>query len=152
MRAYYQITVQILGRVKMSFKTITSFVVTCACILLMTASCSRHSVYHKPTVSKGNGPPAHAPAHGYRRKHVAGMELVYDSGRGVYLVVGHSDHYYHDGYFYRLRGSLWEMSLKPDSGWKVVSGRSLPMGLKVNVKANGKVMGKGKGKGKVKHK
>ena len=134
----------------MAFKTITSFVVTCACILLMTVSCSRYGVRHKPTIIKGDGPPAHAPAHGYRRKHAAGMELVYDSGRGVYVVVGHSDHYYHDGYFYRLRGSLWEMSLKPDSGWKVVSGRSLPMGLKV--KANSKVMGKGKGKGKVKHK
>ena len=38
------------------------------------------------------------------------------------------------------------MSLKPDSGWKVVSGKSLPMGLQVNGKGNGK------GKGKVKHK
>ena len=138
----------------MSFKTITSFVATCACILLMTASCSRYGVCHKPTISKGNGPPAHAPAHGYRRKHVDGMELVYDSGRGVYVVVGLSDHYYHDGYFYRLRGSLWEMSLKYDSGWKVVSGKSLPMGLQVKVKtnANGKGRGNSKGKGKAKHK
>lgn len=150
----------------MRFKTITSFVVTSAFILLMTASCSRYGVYHKPTISKRNGPPAHAPAHGYRRKHVAGRELVYDSGRGVYVVVGFSDHYYHDGYFYRLRGSLWEMSLKHDSGWKAVSGKSLPMGLQVKVKANsnvkgkgnGKVFGKGnskgkgKGKGKVKYK
>ncbi len=136
----------------MRFKTITSFVVTCACILLMTASCSRHRVYHKPTVIKGSGPPAHAPAHGYRRKHVHGMELVYDSGRGVYVVVGLSDHYYHDGYFYRLRGSLWEMSLKPNGNWKVVSGKSLPMGLQVKVKVNGNGNGNGKGKGKVKHK
>jgi len=128
----------------MRFKTITSFVVTCACILLMTTSCSRYGVYHKPTVSKGNGPPAHAPAHGYRRKHVAGMELVFDSGRGVYVVVGLSDHYYHDGYFYRLRGGLWEMSLKPDADWKAASDKSLPLGLQV--KANGN------GKGKVKHK
>ena len=134
----------------MSFKTITSFLVTCACILLTTASCSRHGGYHKPTVTKGNGPPAHAPAHGYRRKHVHGMQLVFDSGRGVYVVVGLSDHYYHDGYFYRLRGSLWEMSLKPDSGWKVVSGKSLPLGLQVKVNSNGN--GKGKGRGKFKHK
>jgi hypothetical protein len=134
----------------MSFKTITSFVVTCACIFLMTASCSRYGVYHKPTVSKGKGPPAHAPAHGYRRKYVAGMELVYDSGRGVYVVVGLSDHYYHDGYFYRLRGNLWEMSLKPDADWMAASEKSLPMGLQVNVKANGN--GNDNGKGKVKHK
>ncbi len=136
----------------MSFKTITSFVATSAFILLMTASCSRYGVYHKPTISKRNRPPAHAPAHGYRRKHVHGMELVFDSGRGVYVVVGLSDHYYHDGYFYRLRGSSWEMSLKPNSGWKVVSGKSLPMGLQVRGKANSNNKGKGKGRGKVKHK
>ena len=134
----------------MSFKTIVSFVVTCGCILLMTASCSRYGICHNPTLSKGKGPPAHAPAHGYRRKHVAGMELVFDSGRGVYVVVGLSDHYYHDGYFYRLRGGLWEMSLKPDAGWKAASGKSLPLGLQVKAKANGN--GKGRGRGKVKHK
>ena len=138
----------------MSFKTITSFMTTSAFILLMTASCSRYRVRHQPTVSRGKGPPAHAPAHGYRRKHAAGMELVYDSGRGVYVVVGLSDHYYHDGYFYRLRGSLWEMSLKPDGHWKVVSDKSLPMGLQVKVKANSNSNGRGKGngKGKAKHK
>jgi len=134
----------------MRFKTVTSFVITCACILLMTASCSRYSVCHKPTVSKGNGPPAHAPAHGYRRKQVAGMELVFDSGRGVYVVVGLSDHYYHEGYFYRLHGGLWEMSLKPDGDWKTASEKSLPLGLQVKAKTNGN--GNGNGKGKVKHK
>jgi len=136
----------------MSFKTITSFVVISFCALLMTASCSRYGVCHKPTVSKGNGPPAHAPAHGYRRKHASGMELVYDSGRGVYVVVGLSDHYYHDGYFYRLRGGLWEMSLKPDADWKAASEKSLPLGLQVKAKANGNGNGNGKGRGKVKHK
>lgn len=136
----------------MRFKTITSFVVTSAIILLMTASCSRYGVYHKPTVSKGHGPPAHAPAHGYRRKHVHGMELVFDSGRGVYVVVGHSDHYYHDGHFYRLRSSIWEMSPKPDGHWKVVSQKSLPMGLKVKAKSTGNSRGKNHGKAKGKHK
>ena len=132
----------------MSFKTITLFLVTCACIILMTVSCSRYTVSHTPTVSKGNGPPVHAPAHGYRRKHVHGMELVFDSGRGVYVVVGLTDHYYHDGYFYRLRGGLWEMSLKPDCDWKLVSESSLPAGLRFKVKANGKDNGKAKGKAK----
>jgi hypothetical protein len=121
----------------MSFKTITLFVITFICIILITASCSTNSVYSKPTVSKG-GPPAHAPAYGYRRKQVDGMELVFDSSLGLYVVVGLSDHYYNDGYFYRLRGGLWEMSKKPDIGWKVVSGSSLPMGLQVKYKANGK--------------
>lgn len=136
----------------MSFKTITSLLATSACILLMTASCSRYGVRHQPTVSRGNGPPAHAPAHGYRHKQVDGMELVFDSGRGVYVVVGLSDHYYHDGYFYRLRGDLWEMSLKHDGNWNVVSENSLPPGLQVKVKAKGNGDDNGRDKGKVKHK
>jgi hypothetical protein len=139
----------------MSVKKITFFfIVTFAFIVLMTASCSTYSVYSHPTVSKG-GPPAHAPAYGYRRKQVAGMELVFDSSLGLYVVVGLSDHYYNDGYFYRLRGGLWEMSQKPDIGWKVVSESSLPPGLRVKVKAhgNGNHNGNnGKGKGQAKHK
>jgi len=136
----------------MRFKTVTSFAVISICALLMPTSCSRYGIYHKPTVSKGKGPPAHAPAHGYRRKQVAGMELVFDSGRGVYVVVGLPDHYYHEGYFYRLRGGLWEMSLKPDGDWKAAPEKSLPMGLQVKVKTNGNGNGNGNGKGKVKHK
>ncbi len=136
----------------MRFKTITSFVATSAIIVIMTASCSRYEVYRRPTISKRTGPPAHAPAHGYRRKHAAGVDLVYDSGLGLYIVVGLSDHYYHDGYFYRLRGDLWEMSLRHDGGWKVVSGNSLPAGLKVKVKANSNEKDKGNGRRKAKHK
>ena len=138
----------------MSFKTKTAtlFVVTCACIVLMTVSCSRHTVRHTPTVSKGTGPPAHAPAHGYRRKHMSGLELVFDSGLGVYVVVGHSDHYYHDGYFYRLQGGLWEMSLSLDGHWKVAPEKSLPAGLKIKVKANNSSNGRGNNRGSVKAK
>lgn len=131
----------------MSFKTITLFTVTCICIILMTVSCSRYTASPTPTVSTSGGPPAHAPAYGYRRKHVEGMELVFDSSLGLYVVVGFSDHYYNDGYFYRLRGGLWEMSKKPDIGWKVVSASSLPMGLQVKFKANDNDNGKNKGRG-----
>jgi hypothetical protein len=133
----------------MRFKTIFLFVFTLAIVLLMTASCSRHSVYSGPVITK-SGPPAHAPAHGYRRKHMHmhGVELVFDSGRGVYVVVGLSDHYYHDGYFFRLRSGIWEMCPKPDGSWKVVSDNSLPKGLRANVKVNSNSRGKGNGKGK----
>jgi hypothetical protein len=71
---------------------------------------------------------------------------------GVYVVVGHADHYYHDGYFYRLRGGLWETSLKFDGNWKLASQKSLPSGLKVKDKANGSGNDHGRGKGKGKHK
>lgn len=48
-----------------------------------------------------NGPPAHAPAHGYRAKHsyhyYPASEVYFDSGRGMY--------------FY-LSGSNWQMSAR----------------------------------------
>jgi hypothetical protein len=142
----------------MTFRKIALLLATSVCMLLLTASCSEMSVGMGPVVSSGpgNGPPPHAPAYGYRRKHVSGVELVYDSGLGVYVVVGLADHYYHDGYFYRLRGGVWEMSLKPNSGWAAVSMASLPPGLQAkgngrnhdNGKGNGNSNGKGRGHGK----
>ncbi|MCK4791516.1 MAG: hypothetical protein KAV87_47730 [Desulfobacteraceae bacterium] len=80
--------------------------------------------------------------------------MTFDSGRGVYIVAGHPNCYYHDGYFYRVSGGVWEMSMKFKTGWGRVSGRSLPKGLqakqvkaKVKASGNGKVA-KGKGKRK----
>ena len=56
----------------MKSKTLFLCAVVLACATLMLASCS--------SVGSGNGPPQHAPAHGYRHKHRAkGVELVYDS-------------------------------------------------------------------------
>ena len=136
----------------MSFKRITSFVLLSACLLLMTASCSEVSVGSGPVVRPSNGPPAHAPAHGYRNKQAAGVELVFDSRLGVYVVVGLTDHYYHDGYYYRLRGGVWEMSLKCDGGWAAVSMASLPPGLQAKSNGNGKGKGHGNGNGNGKYK
>lgn len=139
----------------MRFKTVTLFVFILAIVLLMTASCSRHRTHREPVITTNrSGPPAHAPAHGYRRKHVHGMELVFDSSLGLYVVVGLSDHYYHDGYFFRLHSGIWERCPKPDGHWKVVSDNSLPIGLqaKVKVNRNSRVKGNGKGKGRGKHK
>ena len=126
----------------MTFKTMTSFVVTLACGLLMVTSCSTLDVYHRSGKKIGHGPPAHARAHGHRRKQVAGVQLVYDSGCGVYVVVGLPNHYYYDGYFYRISGTVWEVSLKPDGGWASLSGRSLPPGLQAKAKGSAKAKGK----------
>lgn len=145
----------------MTFKTMTSFVVTSICALLITASCSEEVVYRRPVPGpapggRGYGPPAHAPAHGHRRKHVAGVELVFDAGMGVYVVVGCVDHYYYDGTFFRLHDSVWEMSLHPDRDWGPLGHKSLPPGLAA--KGNGKIKSPGKsqrhskGQGNGKHK
>lgn len=120
----------------MTFKNAVTFIVTSVCALLVTTSCSYTDVYHSPGRRVGHGPPAHAPAHGHRRKHVAGMELVFDSGLGLYVVVGHPEHYYCDGHFYRLTGGVWEMSLRFDGGWAHTSGKPLPPGLRAKAKGN----------------
>ena len=119
---------------KMRFKRTASFLSTSVIFLLMTISCSTVDVYQIQGSGIGHGPPAHARAHGYRRKQVAGLELVFDSSLGLFVVVGHPDHYYCDGYFYRLSDSMWERSQQPDRGWTCVSDNSIPMGLKAKGK------------------
>jgi hypothetical protein len=115
--------------------------VVLACASLMLTSCSSEVVCRRSSkkIGRGNGPPPHAPAHGYRHKHeTKGVELVYDSRRGVYVVVGLPDHYYYDGHFFRIRGARWEVSLNTTHGWKPVHEDSIPPGLRT----------KGKGKDK----
>lgn len=82
-----------------------------------------------PVVAK-KGPPPHAPAHGYRHKRRHdGVELVFDSGRGVYVVVGLHDHYFHADRYYRLAGGAWQVSARIDRGWTALDLSSLPPGL-----------------------
>ena len=78
------------------------------------------------------GPPPHAPAHGYRHKHkthAGQVELVFDSGRGVYLVVGWPGHFFHDGHYYRQANGSWQFSARLDTGWHAASSKRLPPGL-----------------------
>lgn len=78
------------------------------------------------------GPPPHAPAHGYRRKHQHAhqdVELVFDSGLGVYVVVGFPGVYFHADYYFRYVDASWQISLRPDSGWAVASQDRVPPGL-----------------------
>lgn len=72
----------------------------------------------------GGGPPPHAPAHGYRRKQ-RGADLVYDSGLGVYVVVGYP-YYYLDDRFYRQADGAWQASVNLNGPWQPVPDRSLP--------------------------
>jgi len=75
-----------------------------------------------------NGPPPHAPAHGYRAKH-GGAEMVYDSNCGIYRVTGMSGTYYCDGYFYRLEYNTWTMATRMDGRWTVVRRGKLPKAI-----------------------
>lgn len=133
-----------------------------ATALVLLTSCDTLTVYRHP--GRGYGPPAHAEAHGYRRKVVCGYELLYDSGTGLYVVVGMTDCYYWDGCFYRLQGGVWEVSVRAQT-WGPVGPDTLPPGLraKTHVKTNtptvfkvqgntlAKLSGPGNGNGKGKH-
>jgi hypothetical protein len=105
------------------------------------ASCETVSMHRFPGSGQGigHGPPAHAQAHGYRRKHIDGLELVYDSAYGVYVIVGMPNHYYCDGHFYRMYGGVWEVSLRVDANWSPATIVSLPPGLQT--KAKGRAIG-----------
>jgi hypothetical protein len=73
------------------------------------------------------GPPPHAPAHGYRHKHHHhGVELVFDSHAGVYVVVGWDDVFFHRDHFYRVVDGVWQISVRVDQDWAPVQERKLP--------------------------
>lgn len=72
-------------------------------------------------------PPPHPP-HGHRQHH-AGVELIFDSGLGLYVVVGWHDHFFYEGHFYRHIGDVWQQSTALRGHWQPTGAPSLPPGL-----------------------
>lgn len=103
-------------------------------LLFALGSCGRSSLKagHHPAPSEvvivKQGPPPHAPAHGYRHKH-GQVELAYDSALQVYVVVGHKDCWFQDRSYFRLVKGSWEMSLSFGGPWTAAPAKSLPPGL-----------------------
>jgi len=102
-----------------------------ASVVLVTAltlsGCLALSVNGKP--NRGHGPPPHAPAHGYRHHHQAAT-LAFDSKIGVYVVLGHPDHFYSEGRFLRVHAGSWQVSSGLGGPWSPCSPSSLPPGLR----------------------
>ena len=97
-----------------------------------------------------NGPPPHAPAHGYRHKHKK-HDLEYNSDLGIYVVTGLAEHYFIDGIFYKRTKHGWYSSHDIDKGWKEYKKDHLPGKLHKKY-SDKKEHGKDKGKhGKDKH-
>jgi len=80
----------------------------------------------------GSEPPAHAPAHGYRAKqkqkhvHASEHQIVFDSERGIRVVVGLPGVFYHEGHFYRHADGGWQVSLRADTGWGSIAVANVP--------------------------
>lgn len=121
-----------------------------AALLVSLGACVPHvSHEHDRAPGRGydrGGPPAHAPAHGYRRHH-HGHDLDFDNRLGVYLVVGSPGFYFWDDFYWRLRDGFWVRASAFNGPWVVIddSYRQLPPGL-------GKKHGYGKNHGKSKNK
>lgn len=100
---------------------------------------------------KGHGPPPHAPAHGYRYKHQHGVELRYDAGLGVYVVVEIPGMYFNDGLYIQWSSDgYWEVGYHYNGPWRIAVGSEVPDTLDQQ-KGKGK-KGKGKAKGHYKKK
>lgn len=107
---------------------------------------------HTTVVTTQSGPPPHAPAHGYRHHHHHGVDLVFDTGLGVYLVADMNDLFFHNDLYIRFYDSRWQVSAKLDGPWHAADEREVPLKLK---KAKGPKKphpGRGKAKGHDKHK
>jgi hypothetical protein len=129
-----------------------------ACTLPLFTSCKDRHTNTTVVVGvghdHGHAPPAHAPAHGYRRKHHGG-EIVYDSAWGVYVVIGFPGHYYYNDHYYRYHQSHWQLGGHIDGPWKTVSHETLPQRVLGMHAAKDKPMqqpGRGRGRGAKKSK
>ncbi len=127
-----------------------------AAAALLSAGCVMHHHFPSappapPVVIHEPGPPPHAPAHGYRHKQRRdGVDLVFDTKLGVYVVVGHVDYWYSDQHYFRTAHGAWYVASRFDGPWTVVEVATLPAGLRVK-HGGDKAKGKGKAKGHAKH-
>ncbi|MFW5450590.1 MAG: hypothetical protein ACKE9I_03230 [Methylophagaceae bacterium] len=75
-----------------------------------------------------NGPPPHAPAHGYRHKHKK-HNMSYDSGLGAYIILGWDNHYFDNNVYFRYRNGAWQASVNLNSGWHDADRYAVPAKL-----------------------
>jgi hypothetical protein len=101
-----------------------------------------------PVVVREGGahaPPPWAPAHGHRRHHQrayqhrdATVDLVFDSGLGVYVVVGLPNYYYWNGLYLRLDAGRWVQAPYIDARWAPCPADRIPGGLRARAEESGR--------------
>jgi hypothetical protein len=113
---------------------------------VLLSGCVQHHHHTRPqkaVVVQKKGPPPWAPAHGYRHKHESGVELVFDSGLGVYVVLGHDGYYFHKDRFYHYTDGKWFRSVSFTTSWGAVRIDDVPARLRVKHVKKSKKKGKG---------
>ncbi|MFQ5513028.1 MAG: hypothetical protein ACE5FG_01215 [Myxococcota bacterium] len=95
----------------------------------------RRPVHVHTAKSHEHDPPHHAPAHGHRHKHHAhGVEMVFDPGIEIFVVLGHDHLYFDGGRFLRHRKGHWYVSSELEAEWRVVSADEVPKKLRKRYK------------------
>ena len=74
-------------------------------------------------------PPPRAPAHGYRHRHSSGVDVEFDSGLGVYFVIGYPGIYYYSDHYFRYYDGDWLFSFRYDGPWERAVPQRVPRGL-----------------------
>lgn len=104
--------------------------IAAALCLLALAPAGCLVVRHESSTSTTiEGPPPWAPAHGHRKKHPSGVDLVFDAGLGVYVVLDLPGVYFHGDRFYRAVNGGWGVASGPGGPWIAVADRDVPPGL-----------------------
>ena len=100
------------------------------CLFVMP-SCAVHRTQETVATDDGDeaGPPPRASAHGWRRRHPDGVEIVYRSELGAYAVVGLDDAYYCDDIFYLWDSGRWLRAPHFTGPWVAVPKSEVPANL-----------------------
>ncbi len=113
---------------KRSLFTILALTVTAlllnGCVTTVSNGDARVTVSDSTTVAKtdsGKGPPAHAPAHGYRAKH----NYLYYPDKSVYYDVGRR-------LFFYLEGDEWTVSVSLPSRYRMDLGSGVTLVLETD--------------------
>jgi hypothetical protein len=75
------------------------------------------------------------------------VDLVFDSGLGVYMVVGFPDYYYWNGVYLRVDAGQWVQAPYLDAHWTPFPADHVPGGLRARADEPGKGNARGHGKG-----
>jgi hypothetical protein len=105
--------------------------VLAACCLFVVPGCAVHQTPAAVAATDANeaGPPPRTPAHGWRRRHPDGVEIVYRSELGAYAVVGVDDAYYCDDVFYFWDAGRWLRAPHFTGPWIAVPVNEVPANL-----------------------
>ena len=102
-----------------------------AVCLFVAPGCAVHRTQESVAAydSDEASPPPRTPAHGWRRRHPDGVEIIYRSELGAYVVVGLDDAYYCDDVFYLWDSGRWLRAPHFTGPWVAVPTSEVPANL-----------------------